>query len=324
MLAIKKIGLFFLLISGSVVAQHPLHLNFQFVNQNSDLALGQVVSDLTDTKYRLTEAIFYISNLKIEHDGGQLLDFGDSVFYVNIKNPIIDLGIQNLDQVDSLSFFVGIPANLNHTDIAAYPENHPMSFKTPSMHWGWTAGYFFFVVDGYADTDNDNVPNEFFQLHCMGDQNFKYVKLANKATISSDGKREIFQRVNMDVWLKGVDLKTLGAQHGSTGVNYYAMRNVESFPVFTAPWNASVNTLTQYVGSLKCYDSGNGLEISWEGMKTIGKLELYTASGQLVQAVNTTEVSAKRTFANLASGSYIVRILSENNQVLHQMNTIQP
>lgn len=310
--------------SSASTAQSPLKLNFQFLNNSQDIWLNQTMQDLSGTAYKASDIAFYMSDLRITHDGGQVLDFGDSVFYVNIRASIFELGMQNIGQVESIAFNVGVPENLNHTDISAYPENHPMYFQTPPMHWGWTAGYTFFLINGAADSDGDNVPDAPFELHCLGDANLQMVEVPNAVTVWEDGTKEIFQQVNIDQWLKNIDLKTLSAQHGSTGINAQAMQNVQDFPVFTAPQTASTESLTVYTGSMRFANNGNALEISWEAMPPMARIEIYTADGKRAGVAIQSGAQGKYVFNGLAAGAYTVIALSENGDVLHKINAVQP
>lgn len=312
------------LISFQLAAQHPLRLNFTFLNNGESLLLNHTVTDLSGTSYKASDIAFYMSGLKIRHDGGQVLDFGDSVFYVNIRASIFELGMQPVDHVEGISFSVGIPQNLNHTDISAYPENHPMYFQSPPMHWGWSAGYTFFLIDGMADSDNDNVPDVGFELHCLGDENLQLVETANTATIQSDGAREIFQQVNIDQWLRNIDLKTLSAQHGNTGINAQAMANVQDYPVFSAPLNAAVPTLSAFAGTVKFTATAGQLSVSWEAIHNIGKLELYNTESRRIASIPESKVQGTHTFSGLAAGAYIVRISSSNGDLLNRLNVVQP
>ena len=316
-------SVFFILIFNQLSAQNPLRLNFYFQNGNQALYLNQLQTDLSGTSYKASDIAFYMSGLKIKHDGGQILDFGDSVFYVNIRACIFDLGIQAVDHVESISFHVGIPANLNHTDISAYPEDHPLYFQSPPMQWGWTAGYTFFLINGMADSNNDQIPDVPFELHCLGDENLQFVETNNTATIHGNGMREIFQQVNIDQWLRNIDLKTLSAQHGNTGINADAMENVQNFPVFTAPQNASVNELKTFTGSVKFNSNNHQLTIFWEGMSRIGQIELYNPEGKLVQSVQKYSEAGNHSFSELSVGSYILRIRSANGDLLNQVNVVQ-
>lgn len=308
----------------TVSAQHPLRLNLSFHCNNQPFVLANTIQDLNGDLLKAQEIAFYMSNLKITHDGGQVLDFGDSVFYVHIRNSIFDLGVQDVQTVESIQFLVGVPAQLNHTDISTYPEHHPLYFQTPSMHWGWTAGYTFFLIDAMVDVDGDLIPETEFQLHCLGDENAQLVTTPTGATIYPDGTREIVELVNIDQWMKNVDLKTVGAQHGSTGINADVMQNISLYPVFTAPANLGTSSLESIKGELNFTADPTKLTVFWSQINGLHLLKLYAIDGKEVASVSATTNTGSYAFNALKSGSYFLKLTSENGEVLNQIQVIQP
>ena len=320
----KYLLLVLLSVSTTILAQNPVKINFQFLNNNAPFMLDQPIVDLAGMTYSAQEIAFYISNLKITHDGGQVLDFQDSVFYINIRYSLCDLGVFNVDQVEAIDFMVGVPLSLNHTDISAYPEKHPLSFQTPSMHWEWLAGYTFFLIHGTADSDADALPDALFEIQCLGDSNTQQVHVDNRATILSDGTREIIQFVNIDQWIRGVNLATIGQLHGSTGQNATVMLNVQNYPVFTAPLNAGLNEVSEYLGNATFKtNQGNSL-LTWNGMKNLSRVELLSSNGTLINGINTHEINGVKNYQLASSGIYLVRFFNENGLVINQMKVVCP
>jgi len=320
----KSIFIFTLVFAVLVNAQNPLKLNFQFLNGNNTFLLNQTISDLNGTAYKAQDIAFYISNLKITHDGGQMIDFQDSVFYVNIRACIFDLGLHTVDQVEAIDFQVGVPASINHSDITAYPENHPLYFQIPAMHWGWVAGYTFFLIDGAADNNGDNLTDVPFELHCLGDSNAQQVHVNNGATIWPDGTREIFQNVNIDQWLRNLNLSTLDIQHGSAGINADVMMNVQNYPVFTAPLNVGFNENPKLIGEVNFFQNGKDSEIAWKGMKNLENVQLFDISGAKIDQIYSKEVNGKWQISGLNSGVYFIRFFSDSGQLLNQTKAMQP
>jgi hypothetical protein len=314
----------FLLMTCFVKAQNPLHLNFRFLNGNSTFSAVQAIQDLNGSYYKAQDIAFYISNLKITHDGGQVLDFQDSVFYVNKRASNFDLGLQSVDIVESIDFLVGVPASINHTDISAYPENHPLYFQIPAMHWGWVAGYTFFLINGTADNNGDNITDVPFELHCLGDSNAQQVHVDNTATIWPDGTREIFQDVNIDQWLRNVNLSSVDIQHGSSGINADVMMNVQNYPVFTAPLNANINEISNLLGEAFFLQNGKESSISWKGMKNLEKVELFDLSGAKINQFLSKEINGKWQVSGLNNGVYFVRFFSYYGILINQIKAVQP
>lgn len=60
----------------------------------------------------------------------------------------------------NLSFNIGVDASINHSDPAAFPNDHALNILNASdMHWSWNPGYIFFKVEMIADTLNDGIKN---------------------------------------------------------------------------------------------------------------------------------------------------------------------
>jgi hypothetical protein len=65
---------------------------------------------------------------------------------------------------------VGIDEETNHADPSPYPASHPLGPKNPDMHWGWAGGYRFIALEGFVDSNGDDIPENTFQFHGLGDE----------------------------------------------------------------------------------------------------------------------------------------------------------
>lgn len=50
--------------------------------------------------------------------------------------------------VRGLSFHIGPPPELNHSDPARWPAGHPLNPLENNLHWGWRGGYVFLAAEG--------------------------------------------------------------------------------------------------------------------------------------------------------------------------------
>jgi hypothetical protein len=307
---------------GNLFSQHRVLLNFKLKNGHEDFSLNQNIQDLNGEIYSINEVAFYISSLEIRHDGGQVIDLKDTVFIVNYKNSVLDLGIHQVDEVEGLSFDVGVPFELNHLDISQYPENHPLSFQQPSMHWGWTSGYTFFLLNGFGDVDGDGLATNPFQIHCIGNSNLKHQNLVNKATIHGDGTREIFQITNIDQWIRGVS-PTSGAHHGNPSIDNVVMNNILNHPVFTSPENANLNELHTNLGNVKFSNEDEKLIIYWNGMKNLETIHFFDTSGKQIQTVNKNSAEGNYTLIGLPVGMYIVKFSNIQKHTIHTKHILK-
>lgn len=313
-----------LVLFSGVYAQHPLRLNFVFMNDNQPIEMNTPMQDASGRTYLAQDIAFYFFDLEITHDGGQVLDLRDSVFYVSDEDHILDLGSYNIGTVELVEFAVGVPSDLNHSDISAYPDNHPLSYHVPPMHWGWSSGYVFFLFDGLGDPDNDGNPTEVFQLHSLGDQLVKLVYSENTATVHEDNSQEIIQLVNIDQWIRNINPGTTGAQHGTMGVNTTAMNNINNYPVFTAPQNAGVKELSQYTGKIRFSNENDALHLFWEEVKEASSFGLIDMNGKTVANGTAASANGDFRFEQLQAGTYLFCMRDKQGKVLNQITVAQP
>lgn len=296
----------FLLLLFQGLSQSPLKLHFTPKVGTQNFALEQLVLDASSKTFEANYFNYYISKLHVIHDGGQDLDLSDTIFLVKHDAHILDLGLQSISNVEKVTFGVGVPQELNHLDISQYPENHPLSYQTPSMQWGWTAGYTHMIVGGNADSNDDGQTDAYFEIHCLGDGNYYEIEVVTGA-LDLNGGKEIFIDCNLDTWLGTTNLGTNGIMHGETGVNYTVMKNVILRPVFTASSNAGVQELSDFNFTYKMDASGT-CYINWNNVK-VDELQLVDLSGKLLQDLN---VASKNTAElSLKQGTYVLRFLSK-------------
>ena len=112
---------------------------------------------------------YYISKIKLTYDGGQSTTLDTTYIMVDARKPVNQLlGNFSFTTLESIEFGVGVDFAANHSDITLYPQNHPLSYQNPSMHWGWAAGYRFIAFEGLTGTGMSQV----WQLHALGNKNY--------------------------------------------------------------------------------------------------------------------------------------------------------
>lgn len=307
-------------ISVSASAQNFVRTSFLFQNEGQPFALNETITAYNGVDYSIQSMAFYMSRIRITHDGGQVtaLDTNE-VYYVNFNVPEIILGSFNISNVEAITFDVGVPEYLNHLDISLYPEHHPLSFHDPSMHWGWQAGYMHMVMNGKGDDNSDGVPTAAYELNCLGDGNVPTASITTTATVNQDNSRTIFLICNVDQWLRGSDPATTGAMHGSNGINATVMANVETYPVFTSPATASLIGKEQI--TINIAQSSAGTALSWTDSHVTG-YRLLDADGRVLEQgdSNTQELF----FAELSSGLHIVQLMNDKNGLIGTAKWIVP
>jgi hypothetical protein len=227
----KIIAFVFINVNLLLFSQSNLRLQLTPKVETNQITLNQIVN-VHGKKVLLDHFNYYLSNLHVFYDGNQDLDLSDTVFLVKANNFILDLGTHTVQNIEKITFGVGVPQNLNHLDISIYRDNHPLGFQTPSMHWGWAAGYMHMIIGGRADANNDQDPEKVFELHNLGDANYHSLSLNVIQTNTSTDVIDVFMDCHVDRWMKNIPIKTIGVQHTSINYNASIMLNVVHENVF--------------------------------------------------------------------------------------------
>ena len=120
-------------------------------------------------RFNLQRLEYYISGISIVHDGGTETKLPD--IYILAKANKTDtflLGNLDITTTESINFSIGVDPGVNNGDPAKWSSGHPLSPKSPSMHWGWSAGYRFVALEGKSGS---NLAQE-FQIHALGNKNY--------------------------------------------------------------------------------------------------------------------------------------------------------
>lgn len=319
----KKIVLVFALF-GTFAAQAQTDVIIHFIpkigGQTVNVSdLGTTVyHDLTGVAFEVDAMSYYISKIKLTHDGGQEinLDAPEDVLLVKITDNVFNLGNFDITDLEQIDFGVGVPAEWNHLDISTYPTGHPLSFQeNPAMHWGWTAGYIHMALNAWGDNNSDDICDQVFQTHCLGDPNYKNASLQVDGIPEFNGLH-IYINCNIDEWIYGANPGTTGAQHTETGIAVTIMKNVEIRDVFTS--GASLGLSDEHeVGRIFFNNTANELIIGWKEMNGMADYQLIDMNGRVVSEGHNAAAAGSVTINNLNSGGYIFNCYSIEGKRLH-------
>ncbi len=158
------------------IAQGQTHINLEINHWlgNTPFAFEQTAQNNLGNDFNVTRLQYYMSEISLIHDGGNETLIEDLYVFADAGSTTeVDLGIQDISQLEGISFHIGVDSFMNHNNPVDLPAEHPLAPKTPSMHWGWAAGYRFVAMEGNAGSALD----QSFQFHALGDRNY------NKTTI---------------------------------------------------------------------------------------------------------------------------------------------
>jgi Secretion system C-terminal sorting domain len=230
------IAISFLLFSISGFAQNNVQFKINHKLGTTNFAMETGAKNNLNNDFEVTRLEYYISEITITHDGGAETTINDLWILVDAEQATqVDLGNHNISSVEKISFFTGVDPDHNHADPSTYPASHPLAPQSPSMHWGWAAGYRFVAFEG----NGSSAFNQLIQLHGLEDDNYFQTEVAvnvvaenNEVIISLDAD---YTRALEDIGVNGGIIV-----HGGYGAAKKCLENFRDF-VFSA---ASESTST--------------------------------------------------------------------------------
>lgn len=296
-------------------AQSNLELHLSPRLGTAPFALGTTVSAGTYS-YRITRLEYYISEIKITHDGGQVSAMTDLFLLVR---PAIDsmynLGSHpDITNVESITFSVGVDQAHNHLDPASFPTDHPLAPQNPAMQWGWTAGYRFVAIEGVAGANFANI----FEVHALGDANYKTVTLSTVAENHPNGDKTIHLVADYAQILTNINVSAGLIVHGSTGKAVTLMNNMKNL-VFSAETSATIEPSFEGTFSVSPNPASTGKAVATMTLPTGSdyRISLTDLTGRLI--LNQSIAAGSQSFAfenSLTAGVYFVHLWQNERPVV--------
>lgn len=296
-----------ILFSFAAEAQKTVVLNIDHLLEGDAFSLNTPKSSSVADNYEVTRLEYYISDFKLMHDGGQLINLPDTWLLVNASQGVeFVLGDFMIDELEELQFSNGINPDYNHLDPTLYPSGHPLALENPSMHWGWTAGYRFLAIEGNVG------PNLVYryEIHALGDQNFRDVSLSTTGRESND-TIYIELEAACEAIFKNIDISSGVISHGETGDAEESLINMQR-NVFTAK-NAPNSTLELTSGeNIDVFSSNHKIQLSRIDANTAVEYHLYNLLGQELESG---EFLNRKTLNVAQNGLYLVTFVQNDETI---------
>lgn len=253
--------------------------------------------------YKLTRLEYYISGIQIVHDGGQILSLPNVYFLINpSKNGPVSLGSHSIAQVEGIRFSIGVDAARNHSDPTTYSVAHPLSPKNPSMHWGWSAGYRFVALEGFAGTTTEMLTTN-FQVHSVGDELYTPVQITAQGSVVGN---ELVVAINAEYAnaLTHIDVAQGPTNHGSEGEALVLVQNFGS-SVFSPGTVSAVDVQSAPATEMHVYPNParDGIVVE-SSMRDNTPVVLRDMLGRIVASTVMVTGRATMSLSSLPTGSY--------------------
>jgi len=223
------------------------------------------------------------------------------------------LGNFSITTLEGVKFSVGVDPSVNNLDPASYPMSHPLAPKSPSMHWGWAAGYRFVAMEGKSGSNM----NQTYEFHALGNVNY-FTHTIPTAGVANGSDLTISLHADYEMALKDIDVSSGAIVHGEVGAAVVLLQNF-NYQVFTSSeGNAAMGT-EEFANAIstKVYPNptkGNVL-ISAKGNQN-GEIE-YVVTDIIGQSIlrGVVSESGEETISIKNSGIYFVSILKNGNTI---------
>lgn len=231
--------LFFICSFLSIDGQKNVYLNIQPVFNTLPLQMGTTLTHGSGESYALDHFDYYLSDVKITYDGGQVMNAVEDVYLVEPNNHALYLGLLSLENIEQVEFIIGVPNRLNTqegseaVDISIYKDTHPLSYQIPSMYWGWQFGYMPMIIGGGEGS-------AYFEIHPVGQDLQRQESLSVIQTDVTEEQINVELQCHVDRWVNGIELGASGVLHGASPDNVLIMDNVLTENVFTISPSASL------------------------------------------------------------------------------------
>ena len=309
----KKVLLFLVtsLFINVSFSQSNVYLKINHKLGSSAYAANATKTNNFGDKFYFDRVEYYISSIKITHDGGTETTVPNKWVLVNANATVNDsLGNFNITTIEKITFAIGIENAKNHLDPSTYSAGHPLAPKSPSMHWGWSSGYRFIALEGESGTAS---ANQNLEIHGLEDANYFYLTITTAGTTSGSDKIIELDADYIQA-LKNINVSSGLVLHGSTGSSKTALDNFRDHVFTSTPeGNPSVgveeNTVQKTTFSIYPNPSTSNSTITFD-VKSIQKnltFQITDVTGKLI--VNKVLNNLKQVKINtLKKGVYMVSL----------------
>jgi hypothetical protein len=305
----KKLSILTLLVATMFVAtaQQDVYLKINHKLGSSNFAFNQTTTNNLSNSFNFDRLEYYIAEITLRYDGGQdtTLDTYILVDAGTTTNQL--LGTFNFTNLESISFGVGVNTPYNNDDPNLWPAGHPLAPKSPSMHWGWAAGYRFAALEGKTGSNMTSI----WQIHALGNRNYTIqtipttgLTMGNKTTIE----------LNAD-YAKALDNITVNGNlitHGEIAESVTLLNNFANGVFTIGTVGIKENKMMDF--SISPNPSRKDVILQFENNQNGNELIITALSGQVISR----EIITSGNQVNLSistKGTYLANIYKEGSLI---------
>jgi cytochrome c peroxidase len=145
-------------------------------------------------KISVTRLDFLASQIALRRADGIWIGQTNWFAYVSARDGKTNFSLENIPagNYDRIRFQIGLPPQINHSDSAQWPANHPLNPDVNHLYWSWSREYVFLALEG---TWQNGGEQSGFSYHLATDRELMAVELPVALNLNSS--REI--QVGLDI-----------------------------------------------------------------------------------------------------------------------------
>lgn len=260
-------------------------------------------------QFNFSRLEYYMGDIQVIYDNDSVFNYPEVVLIdaLDAATTNLYLGSQSLDSVTAVRFAIGVGTSLNHLDPSIYSSQSPLAPKSPSMHWGWSAGYRFIAAEGMGSSSL----NQGFELHGLGDVNYAMQTISTSGVAVGTDTLEIKLVANYDALTQGIAVGQGVISHGESGSARQSLVNMNNHVFSSSEGNAALSDKElEHLDFVIYPNPANGS--FWLTVPLGSQIEVINVLGQKIE--HRTAEQTKERFVINKIGVYIV-ILRQGKSV---------
>ncbi|HCS20375.1 MAG TPA: hypothetical protein DIW47_07410 [Bacteroidetes bacterium] len=291
--------------SGNLFAQSDIYLKINHKMGDSAFAFNKNTETADGEPFKFRRLEYYMSSIILIHDGGQQTAIADTWLLVKGNMPLnVLLGSHTITNLEEIRFSIGVQEAYNHLDPSTYAPAHPLAPKSPSMHWGWQAGYRFIALEGSGGTNRDqNV-----EVHSLGDVNYLQIKIST-AGVKVGNDLTIELNADYAQALKGIETTAGVVTHAEVEEGYEMIMNFANHVFTSSEGNSSVLSnpeIAEEQAVLYPNPSSGSSTLSFKDENMPSCIQVYDQQGKCVARYD--QVSEAMILAPQSPGFYVIAL----------------
>lgn len=292
-----------LLLSVCTLSAEEVYLNIDYNVDGEKFVTNQVYTNSKGINYKVSKIYYYMFGFRLNET---------YIYKYVLANSNVNrhkLGDFDLNSIDSLTISFGVSSFENMgVDPNSFPPDHPLAPQNQTMHWGWAAGYRFWMIDGFSDPDGDGVFDKSFQYHALGNEALRTIVFKTNS-VSKNGVIDLNFEMDVQKLLSPIDMSQYGIYHefynNSPQIRAF-IDNIIPSKVITAKVMTSVETNTNSI-SLSPNPADEYLNFGSEYLNK--DYDIISINGNVLKNGRLNENQIQ--ISDLTKGTYFLRIYDE-------------